>query len=137
MKANTTLVTLGLRSLQQQTVQMPSRAQHQPQRKAENEICDEGAQALCEVLRANTTLTELDLSGLTTTTTTKQGKPQAEHQPQCYAENEISGEGACALCGALKVNTTLETLHLEGEHKEQEKLNISHYNEQSREQDLC
>ena len=85
---------------------------------ADNRIGAEGARALSEALKTNTTLQSLYLDG-------EQEKSEedgriadiANNQHQQTANN-IGDEGARALSDALKVNTTLHTLDLEGEEEE-------------------
>ena len=80
----------------------------------DDEIDDEGARALSEALKTNTTLTELKLHGV-------QGRwlnfRQCQQQHQ-ETENEIGVEGAEALSEALKTNTTLQSLDLYCEQEE-------------------
>ena len=64
LKVNTTLTTLDLDGVKQyshQLTTMPKMAQQQQRHKTENKIGDEGARALSETLKVNTTLTTLDL----------------------------------------------------------------------------
>jgi len=55
--------------------------------KTENNIGDEGAKALAELLKTNTTLVKL-----------------------CLPTNKIGDEGARMMCESLKINTTLTRL---------------------------
>ena len=78
---------------------------------AENKIGDEGTRALSEALKANTTLTALNLHGDQQQDTAAQQGHQTVMSKD-NTGNEIGVEGARALSEALKVNTTLETLDL-------------------------
>ena len=85
---------------------------------AGNGTGDEGARALSEALKTNTTLHSLILEG-------EQEESEedglsadiAENQHQ-QADNEIGDEGARALSDALKTNITLQTLNLSSEQEE-------------------
>ena len=71
----------------------------------------EGACALNEALKQNSTLLALNLEGNATT-------PKQSQNKQTYninePANEVGDEGASALSEALKVNARLATLELEG-----------------------
>ena len=87
-------------------------------KQADTKIGAEGARALRDALKTNTTLLSLNLPREQkkarkinefqelTTTKTKQ------------ADNKIGAEGARALSEALKTNTTLQTLNLWGEQED-------------------
>ena len=64
LKVNTTLTALNLKSVQQQQnkAQQPHRANIDEKNTAVNMIQDEGARALSEALKVNTTLTTLNLA---------------------------------------------------------------------------
>ena len=77
--------------------------------KTANEIGAEGACALSEALKVNTTLRIMSLGCMQQRNSTKMDtKPTAIGK----AANKIGVQGACALSEALKVNTTLEQLFL-------------------------
>ena len=61
LKVNTTLTTLDLTSLQQQTMPNNEHNKQATKNKTANKIGDEGASSLSEALKVNTSLTELDL----------------------------------------------------------------------------
>ena len=78
--------------------------------KAANEIGEEGACAISEALKVNTTLQTLDLGSRATTK-----KSCARHGTTTVnnkADNKIGEYGARALSAGLKINTTLTTLDL-------------------------
>ena len=78
-------------------------------------IGDEGAHALSEALKVNTTLTSLYLKCAVTT------KVKSRHNYNCKTKitgNRIGVEGVCTLSEALKVNTTLTILNLSGMKKQ-------------------
>ena len=69
----------------------------------------EGACALSEVLKVNTTLITLDLTCEQQQQDREQSTPTKTFDE---TDNEIGTEGACALSEALKINTTLTALDL-------------------------
>ena len=75
---------------------------------------DEGARALSDALKVNTTLTTLKLK----CEQEEKGKTkQSHHQISTNKTGDfISEEGACALSEALKVNSTLTALDLASVH---------------------
>ena len=77
--------------------------------KAGNGTVTEGARALSEALKVNTTLTELFLESVQLLDKVKQGH---SFNTNVKAGNRISDEGAYRLSEAMKVNTTLTTLSL-------------------------
>ena len=85
---------------------------------AGNNIDDEGARALSEALKKNTTLQSLNL-GCEQEESEEDGwiADIANNQHQ-QADNEIGEEGARALSEALKKNTTLQSLDLRCEQEE-------------------
>ena len=93
-------------------------ANNKHQQQAGNEIGAEGARALSEALKTNTTLQSLNL-GCEQEESEEDGwiADIANNQHQ-QAGNEIGDEGARALSDALKTNTTLHELNLGGEQEE-------------------
>ena len=81
---------------------------------------DEGARALSEALKVNTTLTSLNLESAQQQ---EQDKDEQMHElsHNIKTGNKISDEGAFALSETLKVNTTLTTLKLGGVQKQKTK----------------
>ena len=78
---------------------------------AENEIGTEGACALSEALKTNTTLTKLNFEcGSSTNKTIESISNSTDKKPG----NEIYHGGVYALGEALKVNSTLAALKLSG-----------------------
>ncbi len=86
-----------------------------------NELGEEGTKAICEALKQNKTLKELDLSGRDNIG----GEAGAEHvadmlgvngalTKMSLAENKLGEEGTKAICEALKQNKTLKELDLSG-----------------------
>ena len=84
----------------------------------DNGIGAEGAKAMSEGLKVNTTLKELNLGG------DEEGKVKRKEKERMTG-NEIGAEGAKSMSSMLKVNTTLKTLNLgcenEGKVKRKEK----------------
>src|SRR4051794_30882417 len=80
-----------------------------------NGIGSEGAQALAESLKQNTTLTQLHLEGMSELSEFM-FSCMSRDQPNIssYSGNGIGSERAQALAESLKQNTTLTQLHLEG-----------------------
>ena len=71
----------------------------------------EGALALRQALKTNTTLKTLHLESVPQKQNTfKQCEPKRKQN----TDNELYDDGVFALSDALKVNTTLEKLYLEG-----------------------
>ena len=87
-----------------------------------NQIGVEGARALSDALKTNTTLTVLGLGGEQQDTRKHNKRArQAQWHVEWLEDNKIDVEGARALCDALKTNTTLTELSLGSEqqdHKE-------------------
>ena len=82
-----------------------------------NEMGDEGARALSEALKVNTTLDTLKLSCEQEESEDGRTAEIGSNQYQ-QAGNKIGDEGARALSEALKTNTTLQSLNLRGEQEE-------------------
>ena len=89
----------------------------------DNDIEDTIAESLSETLKSNTTLTKLDLSG-----DDKRKKTHKRHISTIHSfsilitstDNEICETGVKALSEALKSNTTLTKLNLDGVGKKKE-----------------
>ena len=88
------------------------------ERLADNRIGDEGARALGDALKTNTTLIELDLRCEQHHKKAQQGC-KAHNGTWRGADNEIGDEGTCTLGDALKTNTTLARLSLSSEQQGQ------------------
>ena len=69
-------------------------------------------------MKANTTLATLDLRSVSCNATN--ATPKNEMTPAKTKGNGIRAEGARELSEALKVNTTLKTLHLESVQQQDE-----------------
>jgi hypothetical protein len=87
-----------------------------------NELGEEGTKAICEALKQNKTLKELDLSGRDNIG----GEAGAKHVADMLgvnggltklslAENKLEEEGTKAICEALEQNTTLKELDMSGD----------------------
>ena len=74
----------------------------------DNGIGVEGAKAMSEMLKTNTTLKELGLSG-------EKERKERERKEERMTGNLIKVEGAKAMSEMLKVNTSLKELNLCGE----------------------
>ena len=118
LKTNTTLQSLNLGCEQEESEEdgwIADIANNKHQQ-AGNGIGAEGARALSEALKTNTTLKSLDLYG-------EKEKKKAEsgwigdiaNNQHKQADSLIVDEGAKALSETLKTNTTLQSLHLGGE----------------------
>ena len=68
MKVNTTLKTLDLKSVQQRDNDKPKTQMQTVMSKADSKIDEEGARALGEALKVNTTLLTLELACAQSTT---------------------------------------------------------------------
>ena len=79
-----------------------------------NEIGEEGAKTLSEILKVNTTLTKLNLS----CEKEERKREIFERKEEWMTDNKIGDEGAKALSEMLKVNTTLTSLNLGCEEEE-------------------
>src|SRR3954464_15813930 len=75
---------------------------------SDNGIGSEGAQALAESLKQNTTLTQLDVSGMSELSEFMFACMwQDQSNISSYSDNGIGPEGAQTLAESLKQNTTL------------------------------
>ena len=96
----------------------------------DNGVCEKGARALSKALKVNTTLTALNLCGLThqiqtnkeqhrQQNKTKQNNEctQQQRQTKTKTANKVKDEGTRALSKALMKNTTLSVLLLRCESK--------------------
>ena len=79
MKVNTTLTTLDLKSVQQRDNDKPNTQNQTAINKADSKIDEEGARALSEALKVNTTLLTLELACAQSTTWQNSTKTQ-HHQ---------------------------------------------------------
>lgn len=88
-----------------------------------HEIRDDGAKALSEQLKKNTTLKKLNLY----CEEERNGKEKKKKDNEWMIGGFIGAEGQKAMGEMLKVNTTLTELNLggEGERKEKEKSNMN------------
>ena len=84
-----------------------------------NNIRERGATSLSDALKSNTTLTKFNLRGKH-----KRNDTNGIHQQFILflflikpTDNKIGKRGTASLCDALKSNTTLTVLNLEGEDK--------------------
>ena len=87
---------------------------------SDNGIGEEGARALGDALKTNTTLTEMVLiceQQDHKQTQQEQGRHNGTWSD--WTDNRIGDEGARALGGALKTNTTLTKLNMEGEQQDE------------------
>ena len=82
-----------------------------------NNIGDTGTTSLSEALKSNTTLIELYLDSEDKRKKTHKRRPSTIHSSFHVTStgNDIGNTGATTLSEALKTNTTLTTLYLEGE----------------------
>ena len=96
--------------------------------KTGNDFGVEGAQALSEALKINTSLTTLDLRCVQQSN----GKQEHGQLQQKRADNKIRDKGASALSEALEVNTTLTALQLECVQQQQDEVK-QEYNADSNE----
>ena len=92
--------------------------QQQQRHKTGNEVCDEGARALSEALKVNTTLQTLNLSCVQQQQ--QHDSTMTQQQQRHKTGNGIGVEGSRALSEALKVNTTLQALNLWGVQQQQD-----------------
>ena len=109
LEVNTTLSTLNVASVHQQQDNTKQDTTSTEMTKTGNDFGVEGAQALSEALKINTSLTTLDLRCVQQSN----GKQEHGQLQQKRADNKIRDEGASVLSEALKVNTTLTALKLE------------------------
>ena len=116
LKTNTTLTELSLGGEQQDQGRTlkPRKAQQHEVWLIANRIGDEGARALGDALKTNTTLTQLELNSEQQDhkETLKESKSKHNGMWSGWAANVIGDEGARALGDALKTNTTLTQLWL-------------------------
>ena len=117
LKTNTTLQSLHLEREQGESAEDGwiadiSNNQH---KQAENWFGDEGASALSEALKTNTTLQSLNLFCEQEESEEDGWFADIANNKHKQAGNGIGAEGARALCEALKDNTTLQSLDLGGE----------------------
>ena len=87
-------------------------------KQAVNQFGDEGARALSEALKINTTLQSLDLGGEQEESVEDGWIADIANNKHQQAVNDIGDEGAGALGEALKTNTTLQSLTLTSEEEE-------------------
>ena len=80
-----------------------------------NQIGDEGAQAISESLKINTSLTTLNLGS-----DKKIRNEKDRRNEKKWIGNEIGYEGAKAISESLKINTTLTELNLRCDEKKME-----------------
>ena len=76
----------------------------------DNKIGDEGAKAMSEMMKVNTTLTSLNLCG-----EGRGVKKTRKKRKSCLTGNGIGDEGAKSMSEMLKMNSTLKLLNLCGE----------------------
>src|SRR4051812_27596082 len=116
LKQNTTLTQLDLSSMSELSEFMFAcmwQDQSNISSYSENGVGFEGAQALAESLKQNTTLTQLDLYSMSELSEFMFACMwQDQSNISSYSDNRINFEGAQALAASLKQNTTLTQLHL-------------------------
>ena len=83
-----------------------------------NEIGAEGARALSDALKTNTTLQSLNLGGEQEESEEDGWIADIVYNKHQKADNGVGAEGARALSEALKTNTTLQSLNLACEQEE-------------------
>ena len=88
-----------------------------------NKIHAEGATALADALKINTSLTSLDLFGVVKKEQPSDTQLNKQTTKTTKTENKIQAEGAIALARALKESKTLTELDLTGE-QQQHSINI-------------
>ena len=119
LKTNATLQSLNLESGQEESDEdgWISDTSNKQNKQADNRIGAEGAGALSDALKVNTTLQTLNLKSEQESTDDGQIADIANSKHQ-QTGNEIEAEGARALSEALKTNTTLQSLNLESGQEE-------------------
>ena len=114
LKTNTTLQSLNLECEQEESEKDGWIADivNNKHKQADNGIGAEGARALSEALKVNTTLQSLNLFGEQEQSVEDGWIADIANNKHQQAGNDIGEEGARALSDALKTNTSLQSLNL-------------------------